>query len=192
MSATDAPRDGAYSPIVTSRSMLCSLRRACRSFFAPWRLTDSLIGTALFTGNPALGPLLTRIQDCDLIIVRIDPVNRPEAPRNARDILNRTIEISHNSTFWLEIGAIAVVLRFADEGRSPFRRLRFHIIEASPIMEKFPMSSKLNNYPPFLEYLFNLGRQTGDAWIAQNGEALGQRSTMDLQHVLPGSVWDNI
>lgn len=144
------------------------------------------------TGNPALGPLLTKMHDCDLIIVRIDPVNRREAPRNARDIFNRTVEISHNSTFWLEIGAIAVVLRFADEGRSPFRRLRFHIIEASPIMEKFPMSSKLNNYPPFLEYLFNLGRQTGDTWIAQNGEALGQRSTMDLQHVLPGSVWDNI
>jgi NTE family protein len=144
------------------------------------------------TGNPALGPLLTKMHDCDLIIVRIDPVNRREAPRNAHDIFNRTVEISHNSTFWLEIGAIAVVLRFADEGRSPFRRLRFHIIEASPIMERFPMSSKLNNYPPFLEHLFSLGWQTGDAWIAQNGEALGQRSTRDIQHLLPGSVWDNI
>ena len=48
------------------------------------------------------------------------------------------------------------------------------------------MSSKLNNYPPLLEYLFNLGRQTGDAWIAQNGEALGQRSTMDVQHAVAG------
>ena len=144
------------------------------------------------TGNPALGPLLTKIQDCDLIIVRVDPVNRPEAPRTVRDIFNRTVEISHNSTFWLEMGAIAVVLRFVDEGQSPFRRLRFHIIEASPIMEKFPMSSKLNNYPPLLEYFFNLGRQTGDAWIAQNGDALGQRSTMDVQQLLPGSIWDNI
>jgi NTE family protein len=144
------------------------------------------------TGNPALGPLLTKRPDCDLIIVRVDPVNRPEAPRSQRDILNRTVEIGHNSTFWLELGAIAVVLRFVDEARSPFRRLRFHIIEASPIMERFPMSSKLNNYPPLLEYLFNLGWQTGDAWIAQNREALGQRSTMDVQRLLPGSIWDNI
>ncbi len=144
------------------------------------------------TGNPALGPLLTKIQDCDLIIVRVDPVNRPEAPRSLRDIYSRTVEISHNSTFWLEMGAIAVVLRFVDEGRSPFRRLRFHIIEASPIMEKFPMSTKLNNYPPLLEYLFNLGRQTCDAWIAQNGDALGQRSTIDVQQLLPGSIWNNI
>ena len=80
------------------------------------------------TGNPALGPLLTKRPDCDLIIVRVDPVNRPEAPRSQRDILNRTVEISHNSTFWLELGAIAVVLRFVDEARSPFRRLRFHIM----------------------------------------------------------------
>ena len=144
------------------------------------------------TGNPALGPLLTKRPDCDLIIVRVDPVNRPEAPRSLRDILNRTVEISHNSTFWLELGAIAVVLRFVDEARSPFRRVRFHIIEASPIMERYPMSSKLNNYPPLLEYLFNLGRQTCDAWIAQNGDALGQRSTMDLQQLLPGSIWNNI
>ena len=144
------------------------------------------------TGNPALGPLLTKRPDCDLIIVRVDPVNRPEAPRSLRNILNRTVEISHNSTFWLELGAIAVVLRFVDEARSPFRGVRFHIIEASPIMEKFPMSSKLNNYPPMLEYLFNLGRQTCDAWITQNGDALGQRSTMDLQQLLPGSIWNNI
>ena len=34
------------------------------------------------TGNPALGPLLTKRPDCDLIIVRVDPVNRPEAPRS--------------------------------------------------------------------------------------------------------------
>jgi NTE family protein len=127
-----------------------------------------------------------------LIIVRVDPVIRPEAPHSLRDILNRTVEISHNSTFWLELGAIAVVLRFVDEAQSPFGRVRFHIIEASPIMEKFPMASKLNNYPPLLEYLFSLGRQTGDAWIAQNGNALGQRSTMDVQQLLPGSVWDNI
>jgi len=144
------------------------------------------------TGNPALGPLLTKRPDCDLIIVRVDPVNRPEAPRSLRDILNRTVEISHNSTFWLELGAIAVVLLFVDEGRSPFGRVRFQVMEASSVMERFPMSSKLNNYPPLLEYLFNLGRQTCDAWIAQYGGALGHHSTMDVQQLLPGSIWDNI
>jgi NTE family protein len=145
-----------------------------------------------WTGNPALAPLLTKMPDCDLIIVRVDPVSRREVPRSFPDIFHRTLEISQNSTFWLELGALAVVLRFVDERRSPFRRIRFHVIEASPIMERFPMSSRLNNYPPLLEYLFDLGRQTCDAWIAQNGEALGQRSTMDIQQLLPGHIWDNI
>jgi NTE family protein len=142
------------------------------------------------TGNPALMTLLTEMPNCDLIIVRIDPVNRPEAPRSLPDIVHRTAEISYNSTFWLELGSIAVLMHFADERRSPFGHIRFHIIEASPIMEKFPISSKLNNCPQLLEYLFDLGRQTCDAWIAQNGEALGQRSTIDLKQLLRGAWWD--
>jgi NTE family protein len=169
------------------------LASACLpQFFCAVEIDGEPYWDGSLTGNPAFGPLLTKRPDCDLIIVRVDPVNRPEAPRSVRDIFSRTVEISHNSTFWLELGAIAVVLRFVDEARSPFGRARFHIIEASPIMEKFPMSSKLNNYSPMLEYLFNLGRQTGDAWIAQNGDALGQRSTLDVQQLLPGSIWDNI
>jgi hypothetical protein len=40
----------------------------------------------------------------------VDPVNRPEASRSLRDILNRTVEISHNPTFWLELGAIAEIV----------------------------------------------------------------------------------
>jgi hypothetical protein len=40
--------------------------------------------------------------------------------------------------------------------------------------------------------LFDLGRQTCDAWIAQNGEVLGKRSTMDLQQLLRGGVFDHI
>jgi NTE family protein len=144
------------------------------------------------TGNPSIMPLLTKMRGCDLIIVRIDPVNRNEAPRSLPDIFHRNIEISHNSTFWLEIGTLAVLTRFVDEQRSPFGRVRFHIMEASPVMERFPMSSKLNNYPPLLEYLFELGRKTCDAWLAQNGEALGQRSTLDIQQLLHGGVWDHI
>jgi len=142
------------------------------------------------TGNPALAPLLTRMSDCDLIIVRVDPVNRPAAPRSLNDILNRTVEISHNATFWLELGALAVIFRFVDEDRSPFGFIRFHVIEASPIMETFPMSSKLNNYPPLLEYLFGLGRQTCDAWLRQHGDSLGRRSTTNVQQMLPGNVWN--
>ena len=48
-------------------------------------------------------------------------------------------------------------------------------------MEKFPASSKANNYPAMLEYLFDLGRQTADAWLTRHGTDIGHRSTFDLQ-----------
>jgi len=144
-----------------------------------------------WTGNPALVALLRKMPDCDLIIVRVDPVRRPDVPHSLHDILDRSTEIGFNSAFWLELGALAIVLRLAEEGvidRARFGRVRFHVIEASSIMERFPMSSKGNNYPPFLEYLFGLGRQAGDAWFTEHGEALGQQSTADLKRLLPVNV----
>jgi NTE family protein len=149
-----------------------------------------------WTGNPALVPLLRKMPDCDLIMVRVAPVSRPEVPRSLHDIFDRSTEIGFNSTFWLELGALAIVLRLVERGlldRARFGRIRFHAIEASSIMEKFPMSSKQNNYPPLLEYLFDLGRQAGDAWIAEHGDALGERSTVDLEGMLPVNmnVWEH-
>jgi NTE family protein len=148
-----------------------------------------------WTGNPALGPLALKVPECDLIVIRIDPVNRAETPRSLRDIFERATEISFNSALWLELQAGAAMLRLGQDDlltKHPLAHKRFHIIEAGPIMERFPMSSKSNNYPPMLEYLHDLGRQTGDAWIAENGDALGHRSTLDLDRLLPVSVWGNI
>jgi NTE family protein len=144
-----------------------------------------------WTGNPALVPLIRKMPDCDLIMIRVDPVNRPEVPRSLHDIYERSTEIGFNSTLWLEIGVLAAVLRLVEKGvldRARFGRVRFHDIEASSIMERFPMSSKRNNYPPLLEYLFDLGRQAGEAWIAEHIDALGQRSTIDLERLLPVNV----
>ena len=78
--------------------------------------------------------------------------------------------------------------KLIDEGhldRERFGRFLFHGIEASSLMEKFPQSSKANNYPAMLEYLFDLGRQTADAWLTRHGKDIGHRSTFDLQALLP-------
>jgi len=148
-----------------------------------------------FTGNPALTPLLNKMPKCDFIIVRIDPINRAEAPRTVQDIFDRIFEISFNATFWLELSALAVVLRFVDEGlldREQFGRIFFHAIEASGTMEKFTPSSKLNNYPALLQYLFELGRKAADDWFIHNDAAIGVRSTVDLQLLLPRSLWPEV
>jgi NTE family protein len=141
-----------------------------------------------YTGNPAMAPLMQRMPaDCDFVIVRVDPVNREHAPRSVHDILDRVREIGFNSSFWLELTAVAVVLKLVDEGHLPrerFGRFRFHAIGASAEMEALAASSKLNNHRAFLEHLFTLGRNAADAWLNANLSALGQRSTVDLQKLL--------
>jgi NTE family protein len=141
-----------------------------------------------FTGNPAIIGLLRRLPKCDVIIVRIDPVYREAVPRKPAEIIDRLLEISFNSTFWLELSAFRFLSKLIDEGyldRERFGRFLFHTIEASALMERFPISSKANNYPAMLEYLFDLGRQTAGAWFADHGKDIGQRSTLDLQKLLP-------
>ena len=61
--------------------MLCWLQLACRSFFRAVEIDGEAYWDGALTGNPAL----TKMQDCELIVyVKIDPVNRAEAPRAAR------------------------------------------------------------------------------------------------------------
>jgi NTE family protein len=147
-----------------------------------------------YTGNPALGPLLRSLpkQKFDFIFVRIDPINHGDTPHTVREINDRITEIIFNSTLLLELGAIAMLLRFVDDGlldRERFGRVNFHGIQASEIMEKLATSSKLNNAPALLEYLFDLGRKTADKWWADHGATIGQRSTVDLQKLLPPAFW---
>jgi len=144
-----------------------------------------------YTGNPAMAALIQRMPSCDMVIVRVDPISRVQTPRGVREIEDRVREIGFNSTFWLELSAIAILLKLVDEGhldRERFGRFRFHAIEASVEMEKLASSSKLNNHMAFLEHLFALGRQTADQWLTLNGASLGRSSTIDLQKLLPVDV----
>jgi NTE family protein len=109
-------------------------------------------------------------------------------PANVRDIYDRVTELAFNSTFWLELSALGVILALVEEGhldRERFGRFFFHVIDASREVEKIPLTTKLNNAPAFLNYLFDLGRTTAERWFATEGTHLGQRSTIDLTRLLP-------
>jgi len=141
-----------------------------------------------FAGNPAMVGLIRKLPNCDLVIVRIDPIIRVTVPRSPREIHDRVTEVGFNTTFWMELSAIGVILKFVEEGlldRERFGRILFHVIEASSELEKIASSTKLDNSPAFLEFLFNLGRDTADSWLALHGEEIGRRSTIDLQKLLP-------
>jgi NTE family protein len=141
-----------------------------------------------FAGNPSMVGLIQKLPRCDFVIVRIDPIIRKDLPKTAREIHDRVTELAFNTTFWLELSALGAVLRLVEEGeldRERFERIYFHAIEASDQLEKIPPSTKLNNAPAFLEYLFELGRATAHAWLAKHGADVGQHSTIDLKKLLP-------
>ena len=143
-----------------------------------------------YTGNPAVIPLLVKLPGCDLVMVRIDPVIRAELPRTVRDIHDRVLEISFNAASWMELAAVGMLLAFVEHGlldRERFGRFRFHVVLSSDL-EKIPASSKLNNYPAFLEHLFDAGRRTAQAWCKEHGAALGKDSTVNLQNLLQANL----
>jgi len=140
-----------------------------------------------FTGNPAMISLLPFLPKSDFIIVRIDPIIRVEVPRTVREITDRVTEIGFNSTFWMEASVLGLFLQMRKLGMlqgKQFDRFQFHCIEASAHLEKIPHSTKLNNSPAFMDFLFRLGRTTADEWVAKNNDAIGNRSTIDLTKLL--------
>ena len=122
------------------------------------------------------------------MIIGINPQVRADVPRSAREIISRIDEISFNSTFLLELGAIAFIERLLKSGaaheelRMPF----VHRIDSDSLGE-IGASSKMNNDPAFLKHLHEIGWSSADRWLAENCGALGNRSTVDLSGLIPST-----
>ena len=52
-----------------------------------------------------------------MLIVHINPIERPDVPTTAREIMNRINEISFNSSLMREMRAIAFVTKLIDDGK---------------------------------------------------------------------------
>src|SRR6266481_1884153 len=137
-----------------------------------------------YMGNPAIFPLIYGCESSDVVIVHINPLERPELPRSATEILNRINEISFNSSLMREMRAINFVTKLIDDGRvngEGLRRLLVHSIAADEVMVKLGVSSKLNADWDFLVHLHAAGRSYTEAWIAANFDRLGRESTTDIR-----------
>ena len=136
-----------------------------------------------YTGNPALFPLFAPDLPGDIVVVNINPIERVETPRAARDILNRINEISFNSSLLRELRAIHFVQRLLDEERMPegaMKRIRIHMIADDALMNDLSVASKLVPTPATLSALFEAGQAAADRFLADHGGDLGQRSSLDL------------
>ena len=139
-----------------------------------------------YTGNPALAPLYLRTTATDMVVVGINPIVRPTVPQTARGIIDRIDEISFNSTFMLELAAIAFVEELLKSGsaQAPFKPLFVHGI-GEEALGTFGASSKMNNDWSFLQHLHEIGWRAADRWLEENLEAVGCQSTVDLSGLIP-------
>jgi NTE family protein len=139
-----------------------------------------------YAGNPTITPLVRESDAHDTIIVQINPVERPETPRSAAEILNRLNEISFNSPLAKELRMIAVLREVADPGHGEGQRwaqMRTHRIK-SDMLGEFGASSKLNAEWAFVSKLRDEGRRAASEFLRVHGNDVGKRSTADFEMLL--------
>jgi NTE family protein len=141
-----------------------------------------------FSGNPTLTPLVRECDSQDTFLVQINPAERREPPRTARQIASRMNEVSFNAVLLKELRMIAVLRQVVDPGSGEGARwaaMRIHRIQ-SDMMAQLGDSSKLNAEWAFLTLLRDEGRRAAEAFGRAHRADIGVRSTYDLDSLLEG------
>ncbi len=140
-----------------------------------------------YMGNPALYPFFRASDTEDVLLVQINPVERRETPRTARDILDRMNEITFNSSLIGEFRAIEFVERLIDRGalkhggEDGYRRIRMHRIGGDEALSALGASTKFNADWGFLSELRDAGRSAAQGWLRDSWADVGVRATLDLR-----------
>ena len=136
-----------------------------------------------FSGNPALWPLIYNTDALDLLLVKINPLVRPDTPQTADEIADRINEITFNAGLVGEMRAIGFVQRLIEEGVAlpdGYKHLRLHMVADDEGLAPLNASSKLNTDRAFLEALHTLGRAAAERWWQAHRADVGRRSSLDL------------
>ncbi len=165
---------------VTAESVLAS---ACLPQMSPAvEIDGEAYWDGGFTGNPSLRPLVeSRVPD--ILLVQINPMVRHDIPKSAREIINRVNEISFNTSLIKELQTFNLMQRMMiREGVEPGAKSTafMHLIHVDDEVQDLAASSKLNAEWDYLRLLFDRGRGWADTWLSANFDAIGARSTFDL------------
>ncbi len=142
-----------------------------------------------YMGNPALFPLYYATQSRDILIVEINPMQRPELPTTSREIADRIDEISFNSSLIQDLRSIEFVTRLLDENKldeKRYRRMLVHMIETNAEIMNLGPSSKYNTSSAFLQKLRAIGHSAAETWISNHAHDLGKKSSVDLHKLVNG------
>lgn len=146
-----------------------------------------------YTGNPSLFPFFYHVESPDIMIIHINPLERPAPPTMPADIFNRINEISFNSALLKEFRSIAFVHKLLDEEwikpeyRDKLKYIFIHSISADTALYDLSVGSKLSSDWNFLLTLRNRGRAKASEWLARNFDKIGVESTFNLRRELTSS-----
>jgi NTE family protein len=137
-----------------------------------------------YSGNPAIWPLTYNTAALDVVLVKINPLVRPDLPDTPEEIADRVNEITFNAGLISEMRAINFVQRLIEGGRvdrGEYKNLRLHMVADDVGLAPLHASSKLNTDREFLEALHALGRAAADRFLLEHRASLGLRSTLDVR-----------
>ena len=147
-----------------------------------------------YLGNPSLTPLLDHAQD--LLLVLVNAFHRDGMPpHSARGILDRQNEITFNASVVLEVNAIEAIntllAELAEAGvpyAGRYKPIHIHAIRNDAFVEKLGFVSKNSTSLNFLIALRDAGYKTAEAWLAEHGRKVGERSSVDVRAELTDRV----
>jgi NTE family protein len=140
-----------------------------------------------YMGNPVLYPLFYHTDSRDVVIVHINPIERPGPPTMSNDIFNRINEITFNSSLIKELRSVFFVQKLIDQGwikdeyKEQLKYVLIHSIRADTALSDLSVSSKFANDWAFLTMLRDRGRSYAAAWLEHHFDDLGVRSSVDLK-----------
>ncbi|WP_417687661.1 patatin-like phospholipase family protein [Roseibium sp.] len=136
-----------------------------------------------YMGNPPIYPLFYNTGTPDVVLIQINPIERRETPKTAREILNRLNEITFNSTLLRELRAVDFVSRLIEDGKlsqDEYMKVFIHRVTTDEL-KPLQASSKVNAEWAFLKELKAMGRRAAETWIDSHFDDIGKRSTVDLR-----------
>ena len=134
-----------------------------------------------YSGNPALWPLIYDSTAADLLLVKINPLQRLETPNTPMEITDRINEITFNAGLTSELRAIAFVQKLLQEDRlqpERYKNLRLHMVHDEDRLAALGPQSKLDTGWDFLQSLHAMGYEAAATWLVQHRGTLGVESSL--------------
>jgi NTE family protein len=148
--------------------------------FRAVRAGDYLCWDGLFTTNPPVREFTDLSEPPDEIwVIQINPQQRTREPRSAREIKDRTNELSGNLSLGQELYFVDKINRLLDEHESlqaRYKKIRLRVVELEG--ERFDYPSKLDRQSDLIEQLIQTGKERA-AWF------LDERSTWPREKTAP-------